>query len=278
MFSGNPYKRSGNELVYKTCPRCGNEKWNFQVNPVKKFWHCWACERGGRLKGLSIFLDAMPEEVQQAAQEQALEQIEKIIAIPMEATPLWLSTFGIEYMKFRGITRQEAIRHSLQCHENDVYVPYFENNMLVAYNVKKAGGKWMFFGPSREKVFYHIHGTARSVAIVEGIFDGIKVARTGQNVVVLFGRILYDQVLKRICQLYDEVTLALDNDSAGKSSTIKIEKKLSQVGLTNLWIARPPRHVKDFGECTTEEVQEAFNQKKRLTFAETLAIRLGFSQ
>jgi len=267
LFHSNvPYKRQGNELIYKECPLCGNERFNVQVNLAKGLWHCWACDRGGKLRGLSVLA------AEHGIVEEPESSADNVILLPENAKPIWLSQTGTEYLELRGVSGEEARRLNILYDHGNLYVPYFENNNLVAFNVRTVEGKWIFNGTDRDTVHYLIRGNTDSIVLAEGLFDGIKLSRTGHNVFVLFGRVLYEKQLKRLVQLFDKFILALDNDKPGKMATLKIAKQLDDNN-RSLHIVRPPAEKKDFGESTDEEINQAFQNIKKLGVAEVLKMR-----
>jgi len=270
MFIGNEYRKRKDELEYKVCPHCGNNKYNFTVNPSKGFWHCWACDRGGRLT--HRFLLPGGEEMA-GPSDEAYETPQEYLSIPDFAVPVWLSEEGLTFLDSRGVSKEEATKLGLQYAKGNLYVPYFESNQLVSFNVRLASGRWMFNGRDREYMFYVIPGKSEFVIIVEGLFDGIKLARSDHTIFVCFGRILYDRQINRLLSIFDKWILAFDNDRAGLLATKKTATKLLNKDVT-LFRIQPPDYRKDFGDCTVEETTEAFKKMTKLTFSELLGLRL----
>jgi len=271
LFHSNvPYKRQGNELIYKECPLCGNGKYNVQINLSKSVWHCWACDRGGKLRGLSVLASEFG-----VVPEVTIDPDARVITLPDTAKPIWLSPPGCKYLEIRGVTEAEARRLNILYDDGNLYVPYFEDKELVAFNVRTYEGKWIFNGASRETLHYIIRGTTEKLIFAEGLFDGIKLARTGHNVFVLFGRALYPLQVKRLTQIFNDFILGLDKDKAGVMAAIRIAKQLDDADF-RLSIVKPPENVKDFGECTTEQVKEAFVNIKKLGIAELLRLKMQY--
>ena len=82
----------------------------------------------------------------------------------------------------------------------------------------------------------------RSVIIVEGFFDCIKVYQAGfQNVIALMGSTLTARQEEALTRCFDEATLMLDGDRAGREGTDQIAAHLS--GKMKLSIAAVPEGV-----------------------------------
>lgn len=269
LFQSNvPYKRQGNELIYKECPLCGNQKFNVQINIAKGVWHCWACDRGGRLRGLSVLASEFGITVEEDTRPE-----NEVVVLPETAKPIWLSQTGSEYLELRGVTGEEARRLNILYDYGNLYVPYFEGRELVAFSVRTKEGKWIFNGANRDSIHYLIRGKTDTLVFTEGLFDGIKASRTGHNVFVLFGRVLYKKQLERLVQIFNKFILALDNDKPGIMATLKIAKQLDDAEI-RLHLAKAPEGKKDFGECSTEEVLDAFQNAKKLGISELLRMRM----
>lgn len=256
LNSGVPYRRRGNELIYQTCPECGNNRYNLQVNLSKGFYHCWACDRGGRLRGLSVLAADFGIEALQDS------PIFDTVTIPETAESISLSKEGKAYLERRGVSEQDIRTLGVLYDEEDesMYVPYYEGERLVAYNVRTKKGRWEFIGESRELLYYLIYGKTEYVIICEGFFDAAKLMHTGHSVFVLFGKILYERQLVRILQLFNKIVLALDNDEWGKRAALKIVKQLDQTK-AETYILRVPEGRKDFGDCTNDEIKRLIIKK-----------------
>jgi len=228
-------------------------------------WHCWACNAGGRLRSLSVL---HPDELN-ANVEPNVEQ--KVITIPDEALPISLSKEGVEYLNSRGVNEQDIRQLGVLYNKGDVYIPYYESDKLVAFNVRGTNGRWTFVGESRESLFYIIYGKTEYVIICEGFFDGVKLMQLGHSVFILFGKLLYEKQLNRLLQIFDKFILALDSDEWGRRATLKIVKQLEQ-HLPSAYLLRVPDGRKDFGECTNEEIKGLM--VKKLGLVEKLNLKV----
>lgn len=272
--SKTPYKRRGNEIIYKTCPLCGNSKFNTQVNIAKGIWHCWACDRGGRLRGLSVLASEFGVQV-----EDPIEGNIPVLIIPDTARPIWMSDKGRGYLMSRNVTEGEGRRFSILYDDetDQLFVPYFEGQELIAFNVRTKEGKWVFNGTAKETLFYYIAGKTDDVVLCEGIFDGIKLARMQHNIFVLFGRIMHDNQMDRLLQMFNKFILALDRDKPGQVSTVKLAQRLTDRN-AKVAMIKPPENKKDFGESSDQEVAQAFSNVVTVGFAELLKLRMQLAK
>ena len=83
-----------------------------------------------------------------------------------------------------------------------------------------------------------------------------------KNVVATMGAQVSWRQIDLIRKYADEVVLALDNDHAGQGAAKKLAKQL--VGMP-LFFLMMPVGKKDLGECSREEVKEAFAGIEPLT-------------
>lgn len=90
--------------------------------------------------------------------------------------------------------------------------------------------------------------------ITEGPVDALKCHRMGGNIATM-GKIVSDRQLDLIKARVNRIYIALDPDAADMINLLC--KKLN--GEKEVFIMTPPKGRKDFGECTEDEAQEAFN-------------------
>lgn len=274
------YKRHGSELAFKTCPHCGNQRWNYSVNVNKGLWHCWACDRGGPIKGGSLLLSRLPEDMQMEviARETVQALHSDLVPIPASAIPITQSELGMLSIRKRGMTVEELRKYRILFDESNrsLYVPPLID-AVYGYNERTAKGRWYFHGVDKRDQFYLIHGTSEYLALCEGAFDAFKVARTGMNTFCLFGRVLYENQLERLIPVFHKFVLALDNDKWGMSGIVKIAGMIHDRG-GECFCMKPPAGKKDFGECTTDEVMEAYRNLFPLTMSKLLSLRLSLAK
>jgi len=261
------HRVKGKEIEFKICPMCNNQRWNMSVSVEKGIYHCWACNAAGKVAGMSVLFKG---------EFKAEGDLTKsVLSIPETAVPIWASEDGKIYVESRGVPINEVHALGVLWDNGRLLVPCYESGeKLIALNVRTKEGQWIFNGDSRENVFYTIPGKTNKLVICEGFFDGVKLARLGHTVLILFGRVLYGKQRIKAVQHYDNIVLALDMDKPGLTATHSIAEQLLKIEGVTVYRALMPEGRKDFGECNAIEIEESFKNLETMSFASLLRLRL----
>ena len=86
-------------------------------------------------------------------------------------------------------------------------------------------------GLPKSEILFNLHRAAahadRSVVVVEGFFDCMKVHQAGiRSVVGLMGSVLYEPQRQALCERFRQVVLLLDGDPTGRKASTVIAHKL----------------------------------------------------
>ena len=161
--------------------------------------------------------------------------------------PLSFRLTGIDpthpYLAQRGITTETAALFGIGFYgqagimRGRVVIPVHNKaGGLVAYAGRAIDGaepKYRFpKGFLKSLEIFNLHSVLktriRSVIVVEGFFDAVNVHQSGfQNVVALMGSTLTAAQEKLLTQSFDEVTLMLDGDNAGREGTERAAAQLA---------------------------------------------------
>jgi DNA primase len=238
---------------------------SFIVNIRKNAWACHSAScvavRGGRIGGNVLDFVAAMEGC--AIREAALKLQDGYLVTaiaPEPATyqhdadggasgtgnvPLPFTLRRIDcshaYLTERGVTPKVA-RHfgvGYNCGkglmEGRIVVPiHDENGLLVAYagrSIDQTEPRYRFPARFRKSlVLFNLHRASvagKSVIVVEGFFDCLKVHEAGLPcVVALMGCSLSLRQEELLCEQFQEVTLFLDGDSAGRAAGAAIAQRL----------------------------------------------------
>jgi DNA primase len=131
--------------------------------------------------------------------------------------------FGIGYNRGAGLM---ASRIVIPIHD--------ENGLLLAYAGRAVDGtepKYRFPARFRKSLaLFNVHravAAGKSVVVVEGFFDCLKVHQAGLPcVVALMGCSLSLRQEKLLCEHFQEVVLSLDGDRAGRNAAVTIANRL----------------------------------------------------
>lgn len=236
---------------------------SFMVNTAKNAWACHSdsciAARGGRIGGNVLDFVAAMESC--SLRDAALRLQDWLLAIPSatcaarnvnatptdpthnEPLPFILNCVDPThpYLAARGVDIETA-RHfgiGYDCGTGlmagrVVFPIHDEGGALVAYAgraIGQAGPKYRFPPRFRKSlVLFNLHRAAvmsKSVIVVEGFFDCIRVHQAGiPCVVALMGRSLSAQQEDLLRRHFDHVTLLLDGDQPGRTAGAAIATRL----------------------------------------------------
>ena len=287
---GNSYREGQSQLLFH-CPVCDHHKKKLSINVERNLFKCWVCGYSGRnifriIKRHGTYSDkkewarftqqveienfseklfgSIPEQV------ETLSLPEEFISLANKSLPV-TSTYPINYLKFRGLTKQDIVRWKIgYCssgkYEGRVIFPSFSLNGRLNYFVGRSYlGDWKrYLNPPRQSdiVFNHLYlDFLKPIVIVEGVFDAVK---SGSNSVPLLGStlsedsILFSEIVKNDTTIY----LALDSDAKKKTERLiklflKYDIELYVVDLENTL-------YEDVGEMSKQEFETLKMKADRL--------------
>lgn len=240
---------SGDETSFH-CPFCHHQKKKLAVNLNSQKWQCWVCgSKGNSLYGLFRSLSADDStfiQLRNIIGEKGYQtstsdtQTEIYFSLPEDFIPLitaprdWETKNVINYLKKRGITRDDIIKYNIgYCpsglYKNFVIIPsYDENgklNYFVARNYYNSSIKYKNPPVSKDTVLFESTISYElPIVLVEGVFDAISVKR---NCIPLLGKrilpTLYQKLLEKDVK---KIYIMLDNDA--RSEALEIAKKLME--------------------------------------------------
>lgn len=123
--------------------------------------------------------------------------------------------------------------------------------------------------PRSEILFGEISNAHGTIIICEGALDMLWLWQLGYSAIGLLGTSMsrrQTELLKH--QRLGEVVLALDNDEAGITATAEVTRQLTKAGwlLPQISFIRFPTHKKDPQDCSKEEFQVLYEQRKGMVF------------
>ena len=151
---------------------------------------------------------------------------------------------------------------------NRIVFPIFNENKshIVGFSCRdstdKSKLKWIIEGSKKDFCYpsylseEHIKKQSELI-LVESVGDCVALWEAGiKNVLVLFGVFLTSGVFKKLISLNPQkIVIALNNDSAGRSNSTKLNKKLLNFFDSDRICVKLPTSG-DFGEMSCEEIQQ----------------------
>ncbi len=256
---------------------------SFIVNTRKNAWACHSAScvtaRGGRLGGNVLDFVAAMEGCALREAALKLQDGHLVTAIAPEPVtnqhepdgdasgtgnvPLPFALrridFSHPYLTERGVKPEGARHFGLGYNRGKgsmagrIVIPiHDENGLLVAYagrSIDQTEPRYRFPARFRKSlVLFNLHratATGKSVIVVEGFFDCLRVHEAGlPGVVALMGCSLSIRQEDLLCGRFQEVTLFLDGDSAGRTAAAAIAQRLVSKVSTRL-IEAPARSQPD---------------------------------
>src|SRR5580692_10162403 len=239
---------------------------SFSVSFTRNVWSCQSASciaaRSGRVGG-NVF-DFVAEMERCSIREAALRLDRSLTenllplatpgnneAVPytFENRPLSFTLRNIDhqhsYLISRGLSAQTARYFGVGYYDGNgflrgrVVIPiHNEYGELVAYSgraIDEAEPKYRLpAGFRKSHVLFNLHRAIQSrvytLILVEGFFDTFKIHQAGhRNVAALMGSKLSDRQAELIGTHFDQVTLMLDADEAGKATTVAAGTVLSSI-------------------------------------------------
>lgn len=223
--------------------------------------------------GKQVAVEALSREINQML-EQGLNKEE---AKPVQNWPRYYESLDPKLMPIwflkRGLTwntiQHWAIRYDAV--QDCVVFPVRSEEGIQGIILRNAVKmpKYQNIGFEKSKLlFWERKPNDNVLILVEGVLDAVWLWQLGYNAASLLGHDLSRQQVQIIQKhRYGEVCLGLDNDEVGRKGTIAAVEQLRKSGylLPQLSFLKYPPNRKDSQECTTEELEEAYQKRKDRT-------------
>ena len=185
---------------------------------------------------------------------------------------------AIHYLKKRGLTKIDILRHNIGYAESGEYngmiiIPSYDDEGIVNYFVSRAfyDTDYKHKNPKVSKDivgFDLLINWDEPVNIVEGAFDAIA---TGENSIPLFGKILPDSLRKKIIEKkVKRINIILDNDAL--ASAIKHSEFFMGYGIDVHLIYLPDKDPSDLGK---DIVNDMISKSEKLTFGKIMEYKIN---
>ena len=277
--------------VWHKCPFCKHPKNKLSVNIISEKWHCWHCNAKGR-KLFMLFRKCNASKKQIEQLNEALGENVKIVSkkrdehvsLPLEFIPLLNGNTNsphyknaIHYLKKRGLTKIDILRHNIGYAETGEYsgmiiIPSYDSEGIVNYFVSRAFYDTPFKHKnpdvSKDIIGFDLNiNWNRAINIVEGAFDAIA---TGENTIPLFGKILPDSLMKKIIEKkIKRINLILHSDA--KKAAIKHSEYFMGNGIDVHLIDLPGKDPSELGQ---DVVNKLIETSEKLTFGKIMEYKI----
>ena len=227
-------------IKIKTCPYCGNQKFNLEISITKCVFHCWTCDVGGSIQKFLIAQSITFEKedirpsIERTKEDSVIELPENEPLLHRDSTVAGLAR---GYLHSRGVTTETIVSWDMRLAISDAWfghilVPFYGLKGLeyfVGVKFRDGGGYRLPFG-SKDR-WVPKQRKSNSIVLCEGLFDGINVwQNTSFDILILLGKFVLDyqvELLKR-CG-YDRVYICLDGDALSEAN--KMARRLFRMGI-----------------------------------------------
>jgi DNA primase len=247
--------RKGNEAVYY-CPFCHHYKKKLEINVDTEEWHCWVCHAAGRrirtffrkLRVHGSFYDELYKITgNRPLPKQEEEDVDEKVYLPNEFLPLSIPTKSfqylnaINYLKKRGVTREDILRYNIgYCedgeYKNRVIVPSYDKDGNVNFFSARAYYentymKYMLPPWSKNIIGFELFiNWDEPITICEGAFDAMAIRK---NAIPLFGTTMSVALKEAIVEHgVKRINVVLDNDAL--KSALRIYDYIERIKSTNV--------------------------------------------
>lgn len=248
---------SGKDQYRGCCPiHHGDGPDAFHVNLARDVFHCFSCDAGGTvldfvaaMEGCSLFEAARRIEVITSSPDllkSASDGKELVTKRRRVSSPLKFALTGIDYshpyLAERGIAEETAIEFGVGfypgpglMHGRLVIPIHNGDGKLIAYcgrSIDQTQPRYRLPAAfPKSEILFNMHraaaGAEKSVVVVEGLFDCMKVHQAGvRSVVGLMGSVLYEPQRQALLDRFRCVILLMDGDAAGRKASTAIAQQL----------------------------------------------------
>lgn len=234
-------------------PECDDDTGNLEISLEKGIFHCWKCDYSGTiLRLLKDYTGKVPDvdryisPVELVNPEKLFFEFEKVKKGVFAGLP---KEFNLLEQEPDNLVAKKALKYTLaRMDYNDVkeyrigycsagkyrwriIVPSFENGDPIYFTARTFMNELPTYknpnkeeiGIGKEEVVFNIDSIQDRAVICEGVFDAIRVGKSG---VAIFGTELHDNQAFKLLGKANQFYVLLDNDYAGRQKFVKISEKL----------------------------------------------------
>ena len=284
----------GEEEITAYCPFHENSRTPaLSINTTKAVFHCWnpACGESGTL--LKLLQKATGMSTLSAAQllqtyrgqESAITKVKENdelyevwpestlehVAVDWNDTDLLDKYFETLYERGFDDHTLHEFEVGFSKKRQRIVVPLRDEfGKLVGFSGRAISvdqePKYWDKGAPKKYILFNLHRAKKfsTAIVVEGPFDVMKVFQAGfENVVGTLGGGFTRHQAFKLTQYFRDAILFTDNDEAGRALANKVQEAMRRAG-KQISFVKYPEGVKDPGEMTAIQIQEAIQSRETL--------------
>jgi hypothetical protein len=282
-----PGRQRGKEWTAIVCPYCGNDRNNFEVNPEKMVFSCWACGCSGSVRQLFYDFGLPVDLVPKGRGQKIFVEPEIEVTLPKRVfDPLSddapLSNWALQFLTKRGLTRDDIVKYELKYSLSGRYFgrviwPLREKDRLVYFAARKFmscnGVKYIYPKARKRNLCPLVLGREKrmTLVLVEGVLQIPNLVRLGYSVMPLLGTGMSNEQMRQLRKKnFERYVLLLDHDAVLKSINLAMEIRKEQ--MYSLWA---DTGGPDSDEMPDDKLVEVVESAKEPSLSTSVSLRLS---
>jgi DNA primase len=285
----------GNEQAHH-CPFCHHHKKKLQINLETQQWHCWVCDAKGKkiqslLKRLHVdnkklkkiyeiygddYIVTSSTTDEDKVELRLPNEFQSLLNVPKGLNPLYRKV--MEYVKQRGITKEDIIRYNIgYCdsghYTNRIIIPSYDMDNRLNYFIARSvydEEKFKYKNPPVSKnvtIFENQINWKEPIVLTEGVFDAMAVKR---NAIPLLGKFVPKKLMENIFKnSVKEIKILLDNDAQDQAL-----RYVSFFNKQNIVTKNIKPTDKDASDMGFREVNKKLKDSKKTDFTDIISQKL----
>lgn len=246
---GFEYRQQSGQIVLKTCPVCGDDKWHCYVDPGEGGpWFCHKCQEKGNLWTLKKIMGDIDQEWKPAGRQQKQrEVIRPAFGNKGHKKPdpgkadryhqaLLKDAEAMAYLHGRGILDESIERFRIGLYSNKgtrwITIPHYQGGELVNIKFRSLPPAEKTFRriPDCKSVLFNVDALKgrQEIILTEGELDAISLIQAGADNVIgaTNGAGAFDPEWIDQLKTLKKIFIAYDSDEAGQKGARALAKRL----------------------------------------------------
>jgi DNA primase len=252
-----------------------SNRFSWSINSESGLWHCWTCGARGNLGHLVSEMSADPGmlwHIQRHLIVNGLSRIDQDYVAQRDPLVSWsdyakFAPLPPQILELRSISEIEARRFGLRWDKENkaLIIPIVSPiGELLGWQSKKSG--WFRNYPEGVRKGSTLFGIERAIEttalIVESPLDVVRfhsVISSGVSAVASFGAAVSKDQLRILCDRFDRLIIAMDNDGTGILSAQNLSRSLPSFRKgVGFWVY-DANSGKDIGEMTDDQIRNGLD-------------------
>jgi len=244
-------------------------RYSWAINSESGLWHCWTCGAKGNLGHLVSALSADPKMLWNVQRHLIVSGLRKDTDEVVDRPPAvnWseyarFAPLPPQILELRQLSEIEARRFGIRFDTSNksLIIPIVSPiGELLGWQAKKSG--WFNNYPEGVRKGSTLFGIERAIEntalLVESPLDVVRfhsVVPSGVSALASFGAAVSKEQIRLLCDRFDKLIIAMDNDSSGRVSARQLFQVLPAFRHGTFFWSYSSNDCKDIGEMTDNQI------------------------